>query len=174
MNTGYLCFFVTSSISFINNLQFSEYRSFTSLVKFILFFKKYLFIYLFLAALALSQLQHMGTLLWHKGFSLVVACGVSSGMWAQLSCSMQDLSSPTRDQTSVPCIGRQILNWTTREVPLVKFISRYFILFDVIVNGIVFVFPLSDSSLLVHRKAADRSEERRVGKECRSRWSPYH
>src|SRR3712207_7332916 len=29
-----------------------------------------------------------------------------------------------------------------------------------------------------HRKVAgaqaDRSEERRVGKECRSRWSPYH
>ena len=23
-------------------------------------------------------------------------------------------------------------------------------------------------------KARDRSEERRVGKECRSRWSPYH
>ena len=23
-------------------------------------------------------------------------------------------------------------------------------------------------------KPADRSEERRVGKECRSRWSPYH
>ena len=22
--------------------------------------------------------------------------------------------------------------------------------------------------------ATDRSEERRVGKECRSRWSPYH
>src|SRR5260370_41946853 len=26
---------------------------------------------------------------------------------------------------------------------------------------------------LIHRKL-DRSEERRVGKECRSRWSPYH
>src|SRR5258707_5956274 len=24
------------------------------------------------------------------------------------------------------------------------------------------------------RRQADRSEERRVGKECRSRWSPYH
>ena len=24
------------------------------------------------------------------------------------------------------------------------------------------------------RYSADRSEERRVGKECRSRWSPYH
>ena len=23
-------------------------------------------------------------------------------------------------------------------------------------------------------QAAERSEERRVGKECRSRWSPYH
>ena len=23
-------------------------------------------------------------------------------------------------------------------------------------------------------KGEDRSEERRVGKECRSRWSPYH
>src|SRR5579871_7028776 len=25
-----------------------------------------------------------------------------------------------------------------------------------------------------HRAAGERSEERRVGKECRSRWSPYH
>ena len=24
------------------------------------------------------------------------------------------------------------------------------------------------------RTVAERSEERRVGKECRSRWSPYH
>src|SRR3712207_9490747 len=28
--------------------------------------------------------------------------------------------------------------------------------------------------VLVQTKRADRSEERRVGKECRSRWSPYH
>src|SRR5256885_14058750 len=26
----------------------------------------------------------------------------------------------------------------------------------------------------IFRPAMDRSEERRVGKECRSRWSPYH
>ena len=37
---------------------------------------------------------------------------------AQLLCSMWDPSSPTRDRTCIPCIGRQILNhWTTREVP---------------------------------------------------------
>src|SRR2546429_4950194 len=27
---------------------------------------------------------------------------------------------------------------------------------------------------MVGRGGGDRSEERRVGKECRSRWSPYH
>ena len=26
----------------------------------------------------------------------------------------------------------------------------------------------------IHTNVFDRSEERRVGKECRSRWSPYH
>ena len=28
--------------------------------------------------------------------------------------------------------------------------------------------------LAVNNAKAERSEERRVGKECRSRWSPYH
>ena len=51
--------------------------------------------------------------------SIVVVCGLSSyGVRAQLPRSMWDLSSPTRDQTCVPCIGRWILNHrTTREVP---------------------------------------------------------
>src|SRR5256885_3226315 len=35
-----------------------------------------------------------------------------------------------------------------------------------------FVLP---AERVVHQRAASaRSEERRVGKECRSRWSPYH
>ena len=33
--------------------------------------------------------------------------------------------------------------------------------------------PLSKANLLSDATAS-RSEERRVGKECRSRWSPYH
>ena len=28
--------------------------------------------------------------------------------------------------------------------------------------------------MAIGKKARQRSEERRVGKECRSRWSPYH
>ena len=37
------------------------------------------------------------------------------------------------------------------------------------------IFPTSLTSLRKYRRGKrDRSEERRVGKECRSRWSPYH
>ena len=33
---------------------------------------------------------------------------------------------------------------------------------------------ISVTCLSIAKKATTRSEERRVGKECRSRWSPYH
>ena len=32
---------------------------------------------------------------------------------------------------------------------------------------------MTDETILIEN-LPDRSEERRVGKECRSRWSPYH
>ena len=32
----------------------------------------------------------------------------------------------------------------------------------------------SNQAVAAFRAGGDRSEERRVGKECRSRWSPYH
>ena len=34
------------------------------------------------------------------------------------------------------------------------------------------IIPLESSKAI--GKKVNRSEERRVGKECRSRWSPYH
>ena len=34
--------------------------------------------------------------------------------------------------------------------------------------------PRIRGSILDELRSMDRSEERRVGKECRSRWSPYH
>ena len=39
-----------------------------------------------------------------------------------------------------------------------------------------FVYRVSDGvhHLIVKQSTLERSEERRVGKECRSRWSPYH
>ena len=49
----------------------------------------------------------------------------SGGAWSQLLHSMWNLSSPARDQTRIPCIGRCILNhWTSREFPaLALFLS---------------------------------------------------
>ena len=37
-----------------------------------------------------------------------------------------------------------------------------------------YVVVADDYTGAVETAAAERSEERRVGKECRSRWSPYH
>ena len=38
------------------------------------------------------------------------------------------------------------------------------------------VFEMKEGTLypVLHGMERERSEERRVGKECRSRWSPYH
>ena len=36
------------------------------------------------------------------------------------------------------------------------------------------IFHIADILESIYGKDRSRSEERRVGKECRSRWSPYH
>jgi hypothetical protein len=42
-------------------------------------------------------------------------------------------------------------------------------------NRLGYCGPDESRTLLAYAAAGtDRSEERRVGKECRSRWSPYH
>ena len=42
------------------------------------------------------------------------------------------------------------------------------------VRGIPFVVNALDALAKHKEEVKERSEERRVGKECRSRWSPYH
>ena len=41
-------------------------------------------------------------------------------------------------------------------------------------SSIVFFEKTTDAYKILYDKRSLRSEERRVGKECRSRWSPYH
>src|SRR3712207_9564844 len=41
-------------------------------------------------------------------------------------------------------------------------------------NGETMILPVISGSRPLFERAFERSEERRVGKECRSRWSPYH
>ena len=53
-----------------------------------------------------------------------------------------------------------------------KYIKTFFM-----INPIVKTIELPDGrtiTLETGKLAKQRSEERRVGKECRSRWSPYH
>ena len=45
--------------------------------------------------------------------------------------------------------------WSENFTSLVKFIHNYFILFDAIVNGIVFLISLSDNSFLLYRIVTD-------------------
>ena len=40
--------------------------------------------------------------------------------------------------------------------------------------SIAFLKAMASVQKEEHIRVDDRSEERRVGKECRSRWSPYH
>ena len=51
---------------------------------------------------------------------------------------------------------------------MLEFLKQYWstILVGIVLAGIV--------ALIIAKMIRDRSEERRVGKECRSRWSPYH
>ena len=60
----------------------------------------------------------------------------------------------------------------THHAPM-SFWRKYIFSTDHKIIGIQFLF-VSLFFLLLGGLLAMRSEERRVGKECRSRWSPYH
>ena len=79
------------------------------------------------------------------------------------------------------------------EVGVVNFKMFYstFILYGIMIMTLTFFQSIGDGkkagmivmlrqlvlfipAILLFPKARSRSEERRVGKECRSRWSPYH
>ena len=53
-------------------------------------------------------------------------------------------------------------------------LAIFFIITTIVIS--IFVGPLVIAELLniIQHNQLTRSEERRVGKECRSRWSPYH
>ncbi|XP_054935133.1 zinc finger protein 613-like isoform X3 [Physeter macrocephalus] len=52
---------------------------------------------------------------------------------------MQDPSSPTMHQTRTPCIGRQSLHWTTREVP--QGIFEVVLFHMILMEGFIVLFP---------------------------------
>src|SRR2546430_17581553 len=75
--------------------------------------------------------------------------------------------------------GAVLLNdWSARDIqaweyqPLGPFLAKSFA--TTISPWIVMMDALEPYRCPAFARPAERSEERRVGKECRSRWSPYH
>ena len=52
--------------------------------------------------------------------------------------------------------------------------SSWIIILSVLTFLLIYVFVSTIINVGKNRYFLERSEERRVGKECRSRWSPYH
>ena len=134
---GGFCCSISSLRYFFNPGLNSRWISETSLLawKFLIsslalfFLKKYLFIWLHQV-----QLQHLGSSIAAHGLSScgawaseVSACGRSSyNTWVQSPCGLWDLSSPTRDRTSVLCIAWQTLNyWLDHEGRLSSLLSFF-------------------------------------------------
>src|SRR2546430_12770835 len=109
----------------------------------------------------------------HSGISFAVLCGISLLFFFQAEDGIRDLTVTGVQTCALPiCSARHIRKrekglWQRRywehairdETDLRRHID--YIHFNPVKHGLV-------------SRVVDRSEERRVGKECRSRWSPYH
>ena len=79
---------------------------------------------------------------------------------------MNELSSHTKLMNTVICLSTKSYRYCTP----VLYVNHYELetiecSFNMIAGGLI------DADIILKNP---RSEERRVGKECRSRWSPYH
>src|SRR5260370_42561488 len=88
---------------------------------------------------------------------VILGLGLVLPLTAQVSLGQQRAIPSITDQSvpgqSVP--GRSVPGQSGQSISEQK-------------KAVVFIFGT------IHPLNPDRSEERRVGKECRSRWSPYH
>ena len=69
-----------------------------------------------------------------------------------------------------PYIGQSIKR--VEDPRLIKGLATY--VDDVVLTGMLHAVFLRSPYAHARINSINRSEERRVGKECRSRWSPYH
>ena len=83
------------------------------------------------------------------------------------------LSGENYEKFSLNYIQKIISSTYTKGVPVIYY-SRSKSNFDKLKNLNIDCIGISSENNLGDMYKFFRSEERRVGKECRSRWSPYH
>src|SRR2546429_8207901 len=71
-----------------------------------------------------------------------------------------------------PCSGKPVVEWSN--FPSDQRTVSWHVEHMEVEKPAVTWFGMLPAILVVLSHAVWRSEERRVGKECRSRWSPYH
>ena len=100
-------------------------------------------------------------------FIVLTLTGVILAMYYEPSTSIDPVSGKPVAYTSIEAITNELtLGWLVRGIH--RWGASVFIILLFLHMGRVFLF----GAYKYPREL--RSEERRVGKECRSRWSPYH
>src|SRR2546428_8232638 len=116
------------------------------------------------------------------GAELVVLGGKhhsTLGRWLGGSTSVEVARTalvPLLVTVGAPAIRRVLLalDPSAAARPAAAAAERYAALFGAELRALSVVEPLAVVPEVPQQDTTDRSEERRVGKECRSRWSPYH
>src|SRR3712207_3655085 len=106
-------------------------------------------------------------------YTPVLALALLAAGFAVFSVVMSVLTGPRRYNRAKLDSYECGIEPTPQPVGGGKFPVKYFItamLFIIFDIEIVFLYPWA----VAFDSMGMRSEERRVGKECRSRWSPYH
>src|SRR6202023_2963082 len=106
-----------------------------------------------LSAGALLDHEDLIELAKQNGGPIVVPTGALTGLDAVTAAAVGTIHS---------------VRMVTRKPPLGLAGAPYIVEHNIDIEGITEPFRVFEGT------ARDRSEERRVGKECRSRWSPYH
>src|SRR5438105_12069805 len=132
---------------------------------------------------SLKQLDRRSFWMWAIGIaaarllSAILAsssmAGGSSGPWGAVDTVVvfllaAALAGRFRDIGWPPWIGAWFPIATMAILPLVA------VIYEIAAGSAAQPFPAFLMVIGLFSLAANRSEERRVGKECRSRWSPYH
>src|SRR2546429_9879022 len=95
-------------------------------------------------------------------FSLMAVLGAAAGSAQEIRTAPKEITAP--DYNTVNCSGFV----TDQKFP------KEFRVISGEQSNYKLTFTSGDYVYINHGQDNGRSEERRVGKECRSRWSPYH